>query len=94
MDDKQDTPYSNREIREKWHDIANDLQAILEQTTKHNGRMTKMERWQAYMTGAFTILTIIVVPILAWALYVLVNINQTVHESVDQALQAYNINVK
>lgn len=57
----------------------------------HNGRMTKLERWQAYMTGGMTVLTLIVVPILAWALWVLVNIQGQVHTAVDDALSAYEI---
>lgn len=95
MEELKDVPYSNREIREKWHDIANDLAAILAQTTKTNGSVADLNRWRervnggAIVAGVFT--TVIVIPILAWSLYVLVNIQQTVHESVDQALSAYNI---
>lgn len=89
-------PYSNREIREKWHDIADDLQTIIIQTTKTNGSVADLNRWRERMNGgaivAGVFMTVIVIPILAWSLYVLVNINQTVHESVDAALSAYNIN--
>ncbi len=37
--DKADSPYSNREIREKWNDIASTLQEIKTQTKLTNGRV-------------------------------------------------------
>lgn len=89
MDD--DKPYSNREIREKWHETANTLQEIRIQTKATNGRVTELEKWQYISMGAVAVISVIVVPLLAWALYVLSNIQQTVHTSVDQALSAYNI---
>ena len=93
--ENENQPYTNREIREKWHDIANDLQAILAQTTKTNGSVADINRWRERVNGIIlasgVFMTIIVIPILAWALYVLINIDQTVHQSVDAALSAYNI---
>jgi hypothetical protein len=47
----KDLPYSNREIREKWHEINNKLQEILVQTTTTNGRVRKLEQWQSYVIG-------------------------------------------
>lgn len=94
MPENDALPYTNREIREKWHDIANKLQDIKLQTTATNGRVTNLERWQYTFIGGISILTLIVVPLLAWALYVLSNINDTVHKSVDSALSAYDIQVK
>ena len=72
-------------------DVRQSLSRIELQTTQHNGRMTKVEKWQSYISGGMTVLTIIVVPILAWALWVLVNIQGQVHNAVDDALSAYNI---
>lgn len=37
---------------------------ILEQTTKHNGRMSSLELWQSYVIGAVAVLTVLVLPIL------------------------------
>lgn len=37
-------PYKNREIDEKFNDIMEKLEKIEMQTTKHNGRMTRVER--------------------------------------------------
>ena len=87
----EDKPYSNRELREKWKDIESSLDSIIKQTTTTNGRVTALERWKYVGMGATSVLTIIVVPILAWALYVLVNIQGQVHSAVDQALSAYDI---
>lgn len=93
--EEKDTPYTNREIREKWHDIANDLQSILTQTTKTNGSVADLNRWRERMNGGAVVagifMTVIVVPILGYALYTLVNLPNTIHEAVNQALQAYNI---
>lgn len=100
MTDKE--PYNKREIdtlhsnileRMGQHNEATikELKEIKVQTTLHNGRMKSLERWQAYMTGGMTVLTLIVVPILAWALWVLVNIQGQVHSAVDDALSAYNV---
>jgi len=36
--------YSNREIDSKMKEIHEKLDLILAQTTKHNGRLTKVER--------------------------------------------------
>lgn len=87
-----DEPFKNREILEMFSDVKKDLKEIKVQTTMHNGRMTKVERWQAYMSGGMTVLTVIVVPILGWALWVLSNIQGQVHSAVDEALSAYEIN--
>ncbi len=90
-----DTPYSNREIREKWHDISNTQQAILTQTTKTNGSVADINRWRERANGAFIASSVfmgaVVLPILGWAMYVLISLPQTVHKSVDDALSAYDI---
>ncbi len=91
----QDLPYTNRELREKWHDIRNDLQDIIVQTTKTNGSVTDLNKWRERVNGGAVVsgvfMTMIVMPILCWAIYVLVNINETIHRSVDEAISAYNI---
>lgn len=90
----QDLPYTNRELREKWHDIANDLQNIILQTTKTNGRVTLLEQWKYVGMGATGVLSFLVIPILIWALSILVNMDSRIQSSVDRALSAYEVQVK
>lgn len=87
-------PFKNREIKEMFVDVQNGLERIEKQTTATNGRVGKLENWRWFITGGLTILAIVVVPLLAWALWVLVNINTTVHLAVDQSLSAYDVNIK
>lgn len=83
--------FTNREITEMFKDITNGLSRVEAQTTKTNGRVSEMERWRSFMTGGMAVLVTIVVPVLAWAIYRLVNLDHVIHESVDEALSAYDI---
>lgn len=73
--------FTNRELTAMFDELKNGNDRIEQQTIKHNGRMTKMERWQSYMMGAFSVLTIVIVPILAWALYSLVKLPETIQDA-------------
>lgn len=59
-------PFSNREIREKFEAVHEDVRSILAQTTKTNGRVNKLETWQSFMQGGLAILAILVVPIIIY----------------------------
>lgn len=37
-------PYTNRELDHRFRDIGEKLDLILTQTTKHNGRLSKVEK--------------------------------------------------
>ena len=76
---------------EMFADVKSTLKDIKTQTTTTNGRVGKLENLRFFITGAISVLTVIVVPLLAWALWVLSNIQGQVHGAVDQALSAYNI---
>lgn len=98
----QDMPYSNRELREKWHDLGNDVQQVtrsLELGFKRvqdrqdtaNGRVSSLEQWKYTGMGAVTVLSFLVVPLLIWALSVLVSIDGRIQTAIDRALSAYEI---
>lgn len=95
---EQDAPYTNREIREKWHDTSNVLQRIEQKVDRTNGSVADLNRWRERVNGGMTVAgiaaTIIVVPILGWAIYTLVNIKDTIHNSIVDTLQAYDITLK
>lgn len=92
--DTGDMPYTNREIDEWRTDVKQDLQNILIQTTAHNGRMSKIEGKWMYLTGATSVLTMLVVPLLGWAIYTLANLNHIIQETVKDALSVYDLDIK
>lgn len=79
-------------IREKHDDEMVKIGEIIVQTTKTNGRVNKHDQLLNMILGALIILSIVIVPILGWGLATLVNIQSTITNSVQVALQAYNIN--
>ncbi len=94
----EELPYSKRELDQKFLFIEEKIDDVIEmggrievQTTKTNGRVTAVERWRYIMMGSIAVLVTIVVPLLAWALWVLVNIQGQVHQAVNDALSAYDI---
>ena len=86
-------PYQNREIKDMFDDLKQSNARIEKQVITTNGRVTALERWKYMGMGATAVLTLVIVPILSWSLWVLVNIQDTVHQSVDRALSAHSINV-
>lgn len=64
--------YQNREIDEMFKDVKATLDRIETQTTKTNGRVNTLEKWQYYVKGGLGIVVLLMVPI---AIYF---INQTI----------------
>jgi len=52
--------------KEQHHTITSKIDAVISQTTRTNGRVSKLEEWQNRIIGAITIVNIIVVPLLLW----------------------------
>ena len=47
-------------VDEKFSENQKDNQRLIEQTTKTNGRVTSLEQWRWYQTGAITIISLLV----------------------------------
>lgn len=52
--------YSNREIDHLFGDIKTQLNRIEHQTTKHNGRLTSIEKWMWTLAGGLAVLAFLV----------------------------------
>lgn len=90
--------YSKREIDHAFEDIAGKLKLILDQTTKHNGRMTSLERWRSYTTGAMAVIIALILPILGWSLYQIANLDKNIDDHITKGLTRYfadyNVDIK
>ena len=77
-----EVPYSNRELDQHFNEIKEFLVRIEAQTTRTNGRVTKIEaeyverkdiiplyQWSTYSKGAVAVLVAIVLPILGFLSY-------------------------
>lgn len=100
-----DVPYSNREIKEKWDDISNALSGISTNMSigftevkgkqdQTNGNVKNLQLWRAGLTGATSVLTLIIVPLLAWALFMLSTIDAKINKGVADALSAYEVTIE
>ncbi len=57
-----DDSYANREIDSKFEGVHGKLDSILVQTTRTNGRVTKLERWQSYVLGFLAAVSVLILP--------------------------------
>lgn len=56
-----------------------------------NGKVMKNTAWRWYTTGAIAVITALVVPVLFWAIITISKLDARIHDSVREALQAYDI---
>lgn len=72
-------------------EIQSGFGAITRRQDVQNGKLSRHDMYIYMGLGGLSIIAIIVVPLLGWALYSLSNLDNLVHKSVDEALSAYNI---
>jgi hypothetical protein len=63
-----DEDYSVREVNAMFGEIRAGMTRIEAQTTKTNGRVAVLERWQSFLQGGLAILALLVVPIIIYFL--------------------------
>lgn len=59
-----EVPYSKREMDNIIKEIHSTVKRIEEQTTKTNGRVSKLETWRGFITGGLAVVAVLLVPIL------------------------------
>lgn len=73
-----EAPYTNRELDrmfntledrngERHIDILKELAAIKVQTTKTNGSVINLKIWRGILTGGFTVVILLVIPLIVYA---------------------------
>lgn len=93
-----DEPFSNREIKEMFNDMCTKLDRIELQTNRTNGRVSSLEVWKGGIVGGISVLTVIVIPLLSWAMYTLSTFQNEVQTStqmaLDRTLSAYDVKIQ
>lgn len=58
-------PYTNRELDSHFNELKVMLIRIESQTTRTNGRVSKLENWRSYMLGGMAVI-VFSLPAIAW----------------------------
>lgn len=83
------------DIKDKVGQIKEkDLPEINERVKTTNGSVAEIKAWKERWTGASYVILLVVIPLLSWALYQIVHVDEKVREGVKTALSAYNIETK
>jgi hypothetical protein len=70
------------------------LKTILAQTTKTNGRVNKLENWQAGVVAVTILLSTLVPACAAWFFYKVTNLNDTVIAHISKDTKEFNNLIK
>lgn len=87
---EKEVNYSNRELDHMFEDIINALNRIEGQTTRHNGRMSKMEAWRNFMLGGMAIISFLVIPMIT---YFISQVDERI-ATIEKVFTSYNIKVE
>lgn len=88
--------YTNRELDHIFKDIAETLGRIEIQTIKTNGTVADINIWREQVRGGakvgLSLVVLVIVPLFAWALLQVSNIDRKVREGIAQSLaEPYSI---
>jgi hypothetical protein len=86
-----------QKMDEKHEDIMIFLTDIKAQTTKTNGRVSALEKWQSYAQGACAVIILLLVPV---AIYFIqqtlsqASLHDEIQQAVADALSAYEVQIQ
>lgn len=95
--------FTNREIKTMFDSLKETLQEhgkthadILTAVKTTNGKVADIQGWRERMNGgaivASSFMGVVIIPIIAWVVYSVLNMDTIVERSLDKALQTYEIN--
>lgn len=73
-----------------FNDVKLSLDRIETQTTRTNGRVSRLEGWREWITGGIAAFSIILIPLFAWMVYKTASMEIVVQTAVAQALLPYS----
>lgn len=97
-----ESDFTNREINAMFAGVMNKLDdhsvvhdKILSAVNTTNGKVADIQRWREQVNGGAKVaaffMAMIVMPILGWSIFVLSQRENKIHDSIDEALSAYEI---
>lgn len=85
-----DEPYSNRELDAKYQTLLDKCDSIIVQTTKHNGRLSTLEKFMWTIGGITMVMLTIVIPMLT---FYIGNVENRISK-IEDIFTTYNIEIQ